>query len=151
MVRKLRKRDWAIIIILLFLLIITIVVGFFYIPECNSKDCFIKAMFNCKITNFESSAKNVTWQYGIRGTSDNFCIVSVKALNVQMEADVASKLEGQNMDCYIPKDVAGSFMPEAKLEYCHGILKEGLQDLIIEKMHLYILQNLGQFNINSTI
>ena len=151
MVRKLRKRDWAIVFILIFLLIVTVIVGFFYIPDCNSRDCFVKSMFECKKTNFESSVKNVTWQYGVKGTSDDQCVVSVKALDVHMEAEVAKKLEGQSMNCYIPKNVAGSFMPEAKLEYCHGVLKEALQDLIIEKMHLYIMQNLGQFNVNSTI
>jgi len=151
MVKKLRKRDWTIVGILLFLLLVTVVIGFFFIPDCNSRDCFTKAMFDCKKSNFESTVKNVTWQYSVKGTSDDSCVVSVRASNVQMEADIADKLEGQSMNCYIPNNVAGSFMPEAKLEYCHGILKEGLQDLIIEKMHLYIMQNLGQFNVNSTI
>jgi len=146
MVSRTRKRDWLIVLLLTLLLLATIFIGFFYKQECKTRDCFIKAMFECKKSSFESAQQNITWRYSVKGFSNADCVVGVKSVNIKMSAEVAKKLEGKYMDCYIPKNIAGSFMPEAKLEYCHGLLKEALQDLIIEKMHLYIMQNIGQFN-----
>jgi len=146
MVRRLRKRDWFVILLLAVLLCVTIFIGFFYSSDCKDRDCFIRAMFECKKATFSSEQQNITWQYYVKGSSNSECVVAVKAMNVKMGNDISEKFEGKEMNCYIPKNVAGSFMPEAKLEYCHGELKESLQDLIIEKMHLYIMQNIGQFN-----
>jgi len=146
MVSRFRKRDWAIVFLLVLLLVITLFVGFVYTADCKDRDCLIKAMFECKKTYFESEQKNVTWQYTVKGLSDSNCVVSVKAVNVQLSPSLAKTIEGQAMNCNIPKSLAGSFLPESKLEYCHGLLKEALQDMIIEKMHLYIMQNIGQFN-----
>ena len=36
--------------------------------------------------------------------------------------------------------------PVENLGLCHGLLKEGLQDLIIKKMHTYIIENMGKIN-----
>jgi hypothetical protein len=141
-----KKRDWFIVLLLILLLIASIFIGFFYRQDCKTRDCFIKAMFECKKASFISIQQNITWQYNVKGSSDSDCIVSVRSLNVKIDPEAAKKLENKEMDCYIPKKLAGSFMPEAKIEYCRGLLKEGLQDLIIEKMHIYILQNIGQFN-----
>ena len=46
------------------------------------------------------------------------------------------------MECFIPRDLI--IMPEEKIEFCHGDLKEAIQDQIIEKMHLYIIQNIDK-------
>ena len=46
------------------------------------------------------------------------------------------------MDCYVP---LGSIVsPESNLAECHGLLKEGLQETIINKLHAYIVKNVGQ-------
>ena len=37
--------------------------------------------------------------------------------------------------------------PESDIGSCHGPLKEGLQDLIIQKLHSYLVQNLGRINL----
>jgi len=143
---KIKKRDWLIILLLLILLFASIFIGFFYKQECKTRDCFIKAMFECKKASFVSAQQNITWQYIIKGSVDSDCLINVKSLDVNLDSETSKKLEDKEMDCYIPKKIAGSFMPEAKIEYCHGMLKEALQDLIIEKMHIYIMQNIGQFN-----
>jgi len=48
------------------------------------------------------------------------------------------------MTCYIPY---GSLtVPQENLKNCHGELKEELQDVIIKKMHTYILDHIGEIN-----
>jgi hypothetical protein len=43
------------------------------------------------------------------------------------------------MDCYLP---LGSLVsPESDISRCHGILKEGMQNLIIRQLHTYIVEN----------
>ena len=39
--------------------------------------------------------------------------------------------------------------PESDINNCHGLLKEGLQDLFISKLHRYIVQNLGEINVEA--
>jgi transketolase len=147
MARGFKKRDWIVILLIIFLLAISIILGFFFKQECKSKDCFIQNMVDCKKSYFNYEQQNMTWGYDIRGSSNSDCIIDATVSEVRLNVEVAQKIEGKKMRCTIPKNIAGSFMPEAKLQYCHGILKEELQDLIIEKMHLYIMQNIGQISI----
>ena len=54
-------------------------------------------------------------------------------------------LEGQSMTCMLPLGVV--MAPESDIGICHGLLKEGLQDLVIRKLHTYLVQNLGRLNL----
>jgi hypothetical protein len=55
------------------------------------------------------------------------------------------KLEGNKMECKLPRGVV--MIPESDIGNCHGLLKEGLQDLVIQKLHTYLVQNLGRINL----
>ena len=55
------------------------------------------------------------------------------------------KLESQKMTCMLPKGIV--MIPESDIGNCHGMLKEGLQDLVIRKLHTYLVQNLGKLNL----
>jgi len=46
------------------------------------------------------------------------------------------------MLCEIPLRVVVA--PESNLKNCHGLLKEEMQSLIIEKMHAYVTANLEE-------
>ena len=51
-------------------------------------------------------------------------------------------LEGREMECYLP---FGSVIePEENLDRCHGLLKEEMQKIIINKLHNYITDNIGK-------
>ena len=50
------------------------------------------------------------------------------------------------MTCRVLKDEIK--LPEKDLSRCTGSLKEKLQEIIIQKMHSYLLDNLG--NVNQT-
>ena len=48
------------------------------------------------------------------------------------------------MDCSVPFGLV--IKPESEMKNCHGELKEGLQEIIIENLHTYIVGNLDKIN-----
>lgn len=83
--------------------------------------------------------------YTVKGSSGSECEVSVQLLQGELSSWDSTKLEMQKMTCMLPKGVV--VIPENDISRCHGILKEGLQDLVIKKLHTYLVQNLGQLNL----
>ena len=49
------------------------------------------------------------------------------------------------MNCMLPLGVR--MIPESDIGNCHGLLKEGLQDIIIKRLHTYLVENIGQINL----
>jgi hypothetical protein len=78
------------------------------------------------------------------GESNKACEIYVNILKVKQGSLEKKRIEGENMVCYLPlgKDVA----PEADISNCHGLLKEELQDMMIEKLHLYVIENIGEIS-----
>jgi len=142
----------AIITILsLIIVLIVLAYSFFYAPKCQNAGCFKKVLWECDKASFMSEEANSTWFYRIDGMSFGECRIYVKAVSLKADVETGTALQGKDMTCYVPKQLLGAFMPEEKIEYCHGILKEEIQRLMIEKMHLYIIQNIGQFNKTSVV
>lgn len=115
---------------------------FFAKEECSTEDCFLENLKDCKKTSFSSLQEDLVWFYVIKGAQGESCKVLVKVTEIRTETSEKKSFEGKEMMCYIPKGIA--IMPDSKIEYCHGILKEGIQDQIIEQMHLYIVQKISQ-------
>ncbi len=133
--------SFAIFLILLALIYIYFTM-FFFSAKCYTETCFLNNLKNCKETSFEYVQEGTEWDYSIKGTQGLTCKVAVKVAEVMVPVSPTKILEGREMECYIPRDII--IMPEDKIEYCHGSLKEAIQDQIIEKMHLYIVQKIGQ-------
>ncbi len=85
------------------------------------------------------------FQYRIQGLKDGNCIVNVKLLQGELNNQDSKKLEGNEMTCEVPQGEI--VLPESNIANCHGLLKEGLQELIINKLHTYIVKNLGRINL----
>ena len=81
----------------------------------------------------------------IKGEEDKGCEVVVKLLQGDLNNADSEKLEGYDMSCVLPLGVVMD--PESDISNCHGLLKEGLQELIINKMYNYLVQNLGRLNL----
>ncbi len=137
----------AVLIVVSILLVIGFAAYYFlYTPKCDDSLCFQDALWKCKRTQFLDQRDTSTWEYKIKGFTSEGCRVNVKAISLVTDSATGSLLQGKEMDCYISRELLGSFMPEEKIEYCHGLLKEGIQSIMIEKMHLYIIKNIGQIN-----
>jgi hypothetical protein len=140
-----KNRVWIIIFVLILVfLAVTIYLNFFYSKKCKDSECFNSALARCRKAEFQNKNSDATWLYRINGLSRGKCLVTVK--NNWVKLDEAKPIEGKSMLCSLPKGVV--MAPESDLNECHGLLKESLQDVIIERMHTYIVQNIGQISEN---
>ena len=141
-----RKRVNLIKILLL--VIVLALAGFFiyfnfYYKTCVNEECFYSSLEKCKRASF-LSVGDMTFKYTIEGKSQGFCEVNVKLIRGDLSNQDSLKLQGKEMKCDLQLGDVSS--PEDNIENCHGLLKEGLQDLIINKLYTYIAQNLNQIN-----
>jgi hypothetical protein len=116
---------------------------FFYSRACENQTCFNDYLKDCKRANFITSG-GMVFHYKILGKSSEGCEVNVKLLQGDLSNRDSLKLEKKEMRCYLPFNTVAA--PEADIGLCTGQLKEGLQDLLIQKLHTYIVQNLGKIN-----
>ena len=85
------------------------------------------------------------FEYVIKGVSGGECEVDVELLMGELNNQDSIRLEHQKMTCMLPEKVV--MIPESNIGKCHGLLKEGLQDLVIKKLHTYLVQNVGRINL----
>ena len=133
---------------LILCLLVILVFGFwalfFSYTECDSWECFNDNLKSCDRARFIGET-NMIFEYVIEGGSDDECEVVVRLLRGELNNQDSIKLESQEMTCMLPKGIV--MIPESDIGNCHGMLKEGLQDLVIRKLHTYLVQNLGKLNL----
>ncbi len=153
-----RGKDWILIASAVVIFIAAVVlVGWIWISsyskDCADESCFESSLEKCSRAVWINEAEDASWGYGINGRgflctlNSNLCgecIVNVKLLQVKGGSIDLEKLNGRSMDCYLPFGYAAN--PQEDLSRCHGILKEEMQDMIIRKMHSYILTNVGRIS-----
>ena len=97
-------------------------------------------MISCQRTEFVSEGSEASWGYKIIGERNQACSIRVKLLQAKEGSLEIDKIAGEEMTCYYP---LGNFnYPEKDLDKCTGKLKEALQEIIIDKMHRYLIENL---------
>ncbi len=117
---------------------------FFFSYSCDNMACFQAHQRECSKTHFINNEEETTWDYKIKGESNEACEIEVEVLRIK-EGDVSRKrLEDKSMTCYLPFGDDSS--PEADISNCHGLLKEELQEMVIEKLHLYVIENIGEIS-----
>ena len=125
----------AFIILIVGLVIYT---GFYLIYKpvgCSTKDCFSDAMNNCKRISWVREDAQATWVYQIKGNDKgDSCQVNVKLLKMKEGTIDSERLEGLEMNCVMPK--TETQFPEKDISVCSGVLKEELQDLIIQRIRI---------------
>lgn len=137
-----RKVIITVVIIALILSLSFTLYTFFSTGSCDTMTCFNKALAKCNKVKFVNMQEEATWVYTIKGPKKDECVVHVKSTNVNLYD--AKRIENKEMLCYIPKGIV--IPPESVLDNCHGLLKEELQNIIIEKLHVYIVQNIGKIS-----
>lgn len=145
MAQRGRNISKIFIILVIVLAVIAVIVWYFgfYYKTCENEACFEKALENCNRAKFIKQASMI-FEYKIKGKSNGLCDVNVKLLQGELNNQDSLKLEGREMLCSMPLGIIAA--PEDKIEDCHGLLKEGLQDLTIQKLLTYLVQNLGKIN-----
>jgi len=147
-----KKRALRVVVAILIVLIaIAVLLTIFWHPECENFECFQKSMERCNKVTFINEGPEASWGYSIVGRKGSSCIVDVKLLQVKAGELGVEQLAGKSMSCSY--DFGQGVYPEKDLDKCHGLLKEDLQKIIIEKLHKYLIENLGKLDtgLNSAI
>lgn len=145
MLRKNRKYAYVALIAVIVLLVIGgVSLTVFYQPDCQNYECWQKYMSRCSSATFINEEPEASWGYTVAGVREGQCEITVKLLQAKQGELGIDKIVGHEMACSYPKGV--SSYAEKDLSKCHGLLKEDLQEIIINKLHSYILENLGKFN-----
>jgi len=136
--------KWFVVLIVLALLVWGVWVFFFSYGECKSWDCFNAYLERCDKVKF-IGGDDMIFEYIIEGSSGGECEVGIELLQGEFNNQDSLKMEGHKMSCMLPEGVV--MIPESDIGKCSGLLKEGLQDLVIKKLHTYLVQNLGRINL----
>jgi len=133
-------------VLILIVLVVAIYFSFFFYYKCYDVACFRAHQEKCSKTKFVNDVENAEWQYRIKGKENGKCEINVK-INKVSQGDVNKLvLEGKSMNCFLP--VGDISSPESDISICHGELKEKTQELIIQKLHAYIVKNLGEIGVD---
>ena len=130
------------IIVIVLILIAGAYFLFFYTPKCNDEVCFSDKLINCKRASFISENTDTVLGYNILGASSGKCETNVKLLQIKAGNQELSGLENLDMNCFT--DIGVLILPEKNLKNCHGLLKEAIQEITIERMHTQLFNNLEQ-------
>ena len=136
-----------------FLAIVLVLVGamyftFFFSYSCDKYECLVKNLEECKRAKLLYENQDTTWFYQIKGKDGSKCEVEVTLLQIKRGKLDIEKLQGDSMTCLMPLGVTQA--PEKDISLCNGKLKEGLQELIIQRLHNYIIANLGKIESELT-
>lgn len=123
---------------------LSIYLAFFFSEDCTDITCFKYNMEKCSKARYINEGVESTWQYKIVGKSDGLCDVEVRLLQTKEGSLKLSRLNGLEMTCAYPEGVFK--YPEKDLDRCRGILKEEIQSIIIENLHNYIVDNVGEIS-----
>lgn len=140
------ERRYRILLFVIFIIVLALAIffTFIYTTKCNNYECFNSRLQKCSRTVFQYDGQDATWYYKILGKSDGNCEVYTELRQIKKGEIDIERLQGQSMNCFLPLGVTD--FPEKDISRCHGMLKESLQDTIIQKLHSYILSNIGQIN-----
>lgn len=117
--------------------------------DCEQdKKCFDDKLKECKPAQVTIVRNNNAYLYWIGNSLGNNCVINIKLLRVEAGSPPEFKrlLEGKSMKCKIPKKELANLKIEEfdnLMQYCHGELKEGLYELIIERMYSLVVSQLG--------
>jgi len=150
-VKKLKILLTAIIMIIIIVLGIFIYFLFFRTTKCqiNDETCFSSSIINCERASFIRENEEFVTSYSIIGKSGSNCEVIVSIIQVKRGSSDLSILEGKSMNCYAQAGL-NIQNPEEDINNCHGLLKEEIQNIIIQKMHAQLIENMAQIKEDIT-
>ena len=146
MQKEKRKVVWLVIFIILILIALLAAAYYIYFfsNECGDKACWERSMAKCERTFYTMNSEEMTMQYTILGKSGDKCKIDVKLVQIKQGAAELESLQDKDMICLTDLGIVTA--PEQNLKVCSGLLKEGIQEIIIKRMHSQIVENLGKIS-----
>lgn len=146
--KVLMKHQLLSLIKILILLIIVLIVAYlfyyiFFAGSCDDQNCFISGLKTCRHVSWIKEDSESAWLMIVIGNSQrDSCKVNFKILNIKKGTVDSEKLIGKEMVCNTLK--TETTFPPTDISQCTGLLKEGIQDILIKRMHDYLLRNIGE-------
>jgi len=138
-----KRVGLALIILIIALITFSSYFLFFYVRPVSNVQEFVDAMANCKKVSWTREDIQANWLYTITGNAKgDACDVEVQLLKMKEGAIGNEELQGKKMTCVILKSEIK--LPEKDISRCTGLLKEELQEIIIQRIHNYLLNNIGE-------
>lgn len=127
---------------------VVLILGFFmiYKKPCGDEECFNKALMGCSPAKFYGYRNNNLYLYRISRSFGSTCklYVRVDKMAYGTEPDLIRLLERKSMKCRIVKGSLISLTNmENLLDYCHGELKEGLLQLMVERLYALVVRDIS--------
>jgi hypothetical protein len=137
------KKDRTIVALILLLVLSSALALYstFKPTTCETLECFQDQMVVCGPATFTNEEREASWKYEIQRLAKEGCLIEVTLLQAKEGELHLRAFEGDSMICTYPRGVVA--YPDKDMSFCHGKLKEDLQGLVIEKLHGYIIKNLG--------
>lgn len=141
-----KRSAWKmfLVVVMLIVLITAIYFTFFYYKKCGDLNCYISYQSDCRKASAVNDESDIVMKYMIKGNEDGKCKVKVEVIEVKEGSLSNTALEGQSMFCYL--DEGDTSLPESDLARCHGLLKEQIQEIMIQQAHAQIVKNLGEIS-----
>lgn len=140
------KPKGIIILVLIFIAIVGIVIAAYsiaiYKKVCGDEICFAEALTNCSKAVYLSNNQETVVRYTIQGVSEKTCLVNVEMLQIKQGSLQVESMVGKEMVCAAPLGVY--IMPDENIKNCHGLLKEEIQDILLQRLYSQIAQNIEQ-------
>lgn len=141
--------DTLMIIGLLFVAALIIYSSGVIKKDCGrDKVCFREHLVECKTAKLITIKNDNVYSYTIGSSFGSGCDMYVRMERIALGADPQFErlLEGKEMVCSMPRQQ----IPEIDvdnfntfIDYCRGELKEGLYELIIQRMYTLVVKELG--------
>jgi len=131
--------------LMLFIILIAFTFWFlvFNAKPCANSECFVKAIEDCKRVSWVKDDSQARWRYIVLGgEGDDKCRVEVRLLEMKQGTIDSERLQNKEMVCIVSKGDSQTI--EEDVSKCSGVLKGELQDIIIQRMHNYLLENIGE-------
>lgn len=118
-------------------------VGFGGSVKCEDIDCYRQNLLECKKSWVFNEDENYVYRYEILNENGNsYCDVDVNLVRIKSGVSDNQRLESMNMVCKVNR--FDNIKPEEDMLACSGRLREELQEIIIDRLHNQILQNLEE-------
>jgi len=139
-----KKKLITLILVGVFVLALAVAIYFiwFFSHSCDDLVYYKDYQGKCSRASFVDDADDITLLYEVKGKHNGKCEIKVTALQVKEGSSDKIVLEGKSMVCDL--FIGSKFLPGEDISLCKGELKEELQNLIIQNLQKYIIENLGE-------
>lgn len=146
---NIRKKVTVSLIIasILFSIVVLLLIysSFIYFAPCKDEACFFAHLKNCDRASY-SKTSDYSVFYNIEGYNFNRCQVRVSIKDAQNNIGLEDIYKDTSMTCGLKFGLAS--YPEYNLESCTGMLKEGLQEVLINRLKVEIARNIGEIKLD---